>query len=504
MGKVLDLQKELWSRVATQARRLGTAGRPQLRQAVDDFEASFPDKFSQVRRERFFARLKNRELLLVGDYHPLPRAQLSAAHLTRELAPKIVALEIVPSSFQDALDEWAASDKPACDFLESYSFEKLWPGVPARGYEGLLETAREMSCRLLALDHPHAGTDLQPSFDVRETWMIERLQAHATETCIALIGDLHLAPTRVPAAIGPRAVVIHQNHPPYHFMLQERKISLPAVLQVDSDRYVWQHTHPLLVEESCLATLAGEREMHAASPEELLPTLLARIAQTLGIDSLDAPTVLATYEPDQRELIPLLLDDKTQSDRLLDRLFLQGQALIEKRLVILHLPGSNHMAEAATKWIYEKFTNEPKRSSRELRLWHAIRREAAGFFGSRLVNPMREGKKLGWYEAFLDVQLPWREIEACARRVRETFDGDRMGLADKTLPPEDSPGDLVLTRILGQEIGSRLAQTEDRRHAFDSLLVPLESAKQIEAALATMRSLTGRLTLHDWQAAGDE
>lgn len=506
MGKVLDLQKELWSRVATQARRLGTAGRPQLRAAVDSFEASFPESFVQIDKDRFLSRLRGRNIVCVGDYHPLPRAQLSAAHLVRQIAPNIVGLEIVPSSLQDQLDLWTQSGEPAAKFLRTSGFHKLWAGLPTRGYEALLETARDAGCRFLALDHPNAGTELQPSFDVREEWMIERLRGiEQTECCLALIGDLHLEPSRMPAAFGERAVTVHQNHPPYHFLLQERGISLPAILHVGNDRYVWQHTHPLLVEESCLAALAGERELHAASPEELFPALLSRIAGMLGIDEMNTPTILATYEPDQRELLPLLFKDKKSSTKLLDRLFLQGQAFVDDdRMLILHLPGSNHMAEAAGKWIYLEHAKKPgAKASRELKLWTAIRIEAVGFFGSRLVNPMRNGKPLEWYEQFLDVQLPWSEVEAVARRVREVFDGDREGISEKTLPPEGSPADLVLTRIIGQEIGGRLAAGDDRRAALDALMCPLTKWTQITPALETIRALTGRLTQLEWRGYGN-
>ncbi|MCA8971637.1 MAG: ChaN family lipoprotein [Planctomycetes bacterium] len=501
MGKILDLQKELWGRVALQARRLGTAGRPQLREAVEAFESSFPESFTRVEKDRFLARLCSRPLVLVGDYHPLPRAQLSAAHLIRELEPDTVALEIISTAHQDTIDAWSRSEESAAKLLVNVDFQAAWPGIPPRGYEALLETARDCGCRILALDHPHAGTDMQPPFDVREAWMIEHLMSVSETRCIALIGDLHLEPKRMPKAFGNAAAIVHQNHPPYHFVLQERGISLPAVLQVASDRYVWQHTHPLLVEESCLAALAGDHELHAASPEELFPALLARVASMLGIDEIDAPTVLATYEPDQRELLPLVAKDRKQSTRLLDRLFLQGQAILDARLLVLHLPGSNHMAEAAGKWIYTKHAHAlGTGASRELRLWHAIRLEAAGFFGSRLVNPMRTGKDLQWYQQFLDVQLPWDEVEANARRIREVFDGDRQGLAERALPPLGSPADLILTRVLGQEIGCRLARlTGRRRAAFDALLVRLQKRSQVEAALEAMRKLIGRLASPDWR-----
>ena len=429
MGKVLQLQRELWERVARQARRIGTAGRPALLRAVEEFEASFPEDFRRIERERVLARLADFDLVLVGDYHPLPRAQLTAAYLVRALRPACVALEILPSESQGRIDAWLESDEPAEILLADVRFETQWGRVPTRGYEALLESARDIGCRIVGIE-PETPDDPDACRLVeREARFADRLRA-CEQPCLALIGDVHLNPDRLPTAFGNSAAIVHQNYAPYHFRLQEAEVKLPALLQLDARRYVWQHTHPLLVEESCLTVLSGDREAHAASPEEWLPAMIERVANTLGVDAPEPPAILATFEPDQRDVLSLIVDHKRVMNRLLDRLFIQGQAFIGEQLLVLHLPGCNHIASAAGKWIARSYSPPPPETDQiEVQIFAETRYEAAGWLASKLVNPLREGKPIGWYRDFLDVKLDWKRLELSYDWLAKFFDRDQLTMS---------------------------------------------------------------------------
>ncbi len=507
MGKVLDLQRELWERVARQARKLGTDGKPSLRQAVEDFERSFPELWRRIDRDRFLDRAKHADFLLVGDYHTLPRAQLVAAYFLRSYAAHTLALEVIPASKQSELDVWVASDRPAAEFFEAIGFAELWGSVPTRGYEALLEAGREQGCQILALEHPDSGTPNSPSFLERENAMIQKLRL-AKAPCLALVGDLHLHPSCVPARLGQeRCVVLHQNHAPYHFALQEEGIPLPALLQVSSGRYVYQHTHPLLVEESCLISLCGEDEPHVASPEEWFPALLTRVSQLLELPCPDLPTVLATFEPQQRDLLTLLVPDRKETTRLLDRLFIQGQSFLSSSgPLILHLPGSNHLAEAAGKWLVLSQCPFPDDRERELVHFLAqLRLEAAGFLASLLVNPLRCGKSLDWYRDFLDVKINWKQTRGQHDRLIDILDGTQPIAAGKNLPNPNSPAGLVLTRVLGQTLGRRLhniitkGDNDESRQAVEALRLPLANETDLKAALCALREVAGRLKRPSWK-----
>jgi hypothetical protein len=420
MGKVLELQRELWERVAKQARRLGTAGKPSLERVVQAFEASFPAAYRSIDKDRFAERLRRSPRILLGDYHTLPRAQLAAAHLVKTVVPKYVALEAVPVSEQPTLDTWLASDLPASVLLNALRFEKHWGRVPLRGYEALLEASREAKCRLMAIDHPKSGQEEGPDFDEREAFMVDALRGIDGQ-CLALIGDLHLHPRRIPQRLGGNdCVVVHQNYAPYHFALQEAGETLPAILQIEPDRYVYQHTHPLLVEESCLVALAGEEETHTTSPEEWLPSMLNQVSGLLQVDCPDPPTVLATFEPVHRDLLTMLVPSKREMTVLLDRLFLHGMSFLPGNgTLILHLPGSNHLAEACGKWLAIKRAPLPPHSAPlAVRFLADVRLEAAGFLASLLVNPLRRGKDVQWYSDFLEVRLRLARVQASCDTVQ--------------------------------------------------------------------------------------
>ncbi|MDP6423935.1 MAG: ChaN family lipoprotein [Planctomycetota bacterium] len=494
MGKGLELQRELWERVARQARRLGTAGRPSLWRAVTEFEASFPDTYRRLERQRFIERLASTPWLLIGDYHTLPRAQIVASDFVRDYKPACVAFEIIPASKQPELDAWAQDDRPAKHLLHELRFPESWGKLPTHGYEMLLETARAHGCRLLAVDHPSSADGQLIDFNEREDWMVDRLGRYADRPCLALLGDLHLHPQRVPAKLGDECTVLHQNHAPYHFALQEDCEGIPALLQIDSNRYVFQHTHPLLVEESCLVALSGENESHVASPDELLPDLLTRVGAELDVDAPQVPTVIATFEPDQRNLLQSLVNDEAKATALLDRLFIQGIAFLEETgPLVIHLPGSNHLAEAAGKWLVQQNCPQPASDAPDkVRLLSSLRLEAAGFVASLLVNPLRRGKSLSWYRDFLNVEANWKQTGAWHDRLQALLDGQSPGLPSNGLPCPEGPAGLVLARIVGQTLGQQLfgalqAGSNERQLALAALFCKLQNPSDVQPAIELIR-----------------
>lgn len=507
MGRVLDLQRELWERVARQARKLGTAGRPSLRLAVDEFERSFPEACYRIKHDQFLEWAKRARYFLIGDYHTLPRAQLVAAHFVKTLEPHSVGIEIISSGKQDVLDDWAASSRPASDLLSEVGFHSLWGQVPTRGYEILLEVAREHSRRLIALEDPDSGTVGAPTFENRERAIIQRLKEADGFPCLALVGDLHLHPKRLPRALGIEdCLILHQNHAPYHFAMQQKRVTLPALLRVSKGRYVYQHTHPLLVEESCLVALSGDDQTHVAAPEEWLPAILARVAESLGLPPVEPPTVIATFDPDQRDLLTQLVPDKEETSRLLDRLYIQGMSFLDRNgPLILHLPGCNHQAEAAGKWLALSHAGLPDRSADPaVQLFAEIRLEAAGFLGSLFINPLRAGKSLRWYCEFLDVKLDRIQTERSHNRIQAVFDGQAREFPIGDIPAPDSPGWLVLSRMLGQGLGRQLfdilqASNHEPDKVHKALFHPVKTRQDVSSAIADMHAVIGPSTIAAWR-----
>ncbi|MFQ5506229.1 MAG: ChaN family lipoprotein [Planctomycetota bacterium] len=496
--EVLNLQRALWKRVARQARKLSVSGRPSLRQALREFEGSFPERWRRVTPESFVERSRSADFVLVGDYHPLPRAQVEAAGLLHSLRPRTLALEIFPSCFQGALDFWAEGRWPAPALFERLDFAGLWGRTPRHGYETLLETARSLGLRLLAVDHPLRVVGREVGMEERDAH-IARILLQETERlpCLLLIGDVHLSPERLPALLGERSrIVIHQNHAPYHFELQQLGIELPAMLQIAPGRYVYQHTHPLLVEESSLLALGEEDCSFRDPPEEWLPSLLAKLCRLQNQPCPNAPTTLCTFEAEHRDLLTMLMASKRESEKLVNKLFIKGQAfLTDTGPLVLHLPGMNHLSEAAGKWLLmSRSPPPPPRSKRSVRFLADLRLEAAGFLASLLVNPLRDPKPLYWYRDFLQVKLNWKQATRCQRLLGACLAGEGP-LPVRELPAPDTPAGLVLARVLGQELGCflhRAWEHGDRARITDALYLPLQRSADLAPSLAALVEAIGK------------
>ncbi|MEZ5987970.1 MAG: ChaN family lipoprotein [Planctomycetota bacterium] len=505
MTSLLQLQKNLWWRVARRARALSTAGNDRLGAALEDFERSFPDKFRRVPRRTFLERAKGADWIFVGDYHSLPQAQLETARLVEELLPETLALEAFPSCYQAALDLWAESRRSAASLLDMVEFGRLWGDVPRAGFERLLETARQLGVRLLAIDHPLRAADLPAPFEERDAHMARVLSDHAKTPCMVLVGDVHLSPNSLPGRLGrSRSVLFHQNHAPYYFRLLQEDKDIPALLQISSRRYVWQHTHPLLVEESFLHTVVGDGMAQELAAEEFLPVLLTALGELFDIEPPPEPTVLATFDAEQRDLLALLVPEGAKTTRLFERLRIQGTAVLgEGGPVLLHVPGVNHMTEAAAKWMFHCLA-EPlaPRAGRGPTFFHELRREAFGFLGSCLINPLRQVRGLDWFREKLGLRFD----EDHAHRLEAAF-----GLALEQgrdvplhrLPAKDSVEYVVLAHVLGQELGKRLLPVfrsgpEGRAGIVAAMLSP---APDDEAIQEGVRSLSRLATIRQPAAA---
>lgn len=493
MGGLLEFQRELWTRVARKTREYSISGNERLCQAVDGFEQSFPDKFRRVPRETFLKRARGADWIFVGDYHSLPQAQLEAARLLQELLPETLALEVFPSCYQATLDLWSESDHSAAKLLDMVEFDRLWGQVPRGGYEALLETARELGIRLLAIDHRNRAAELPASMEDRDLHMAHMLEQRAGTPCMILVGDVHLSPEALPRRMGlKRSVTFHQNHAPYYFRLLEEEKNIPALLQISPKRYVNQHTHPLLVEESFLYTLIGEEMAHEVAPVELVPDLLQSLAQLLGLDCVDAPTVLTTYDHEGHDLLTVMVPDKRAMTALSRRLTIQGVAFLgDPGTLLIHLPGSNHLVEAAGKWIFRCKESHPgRRGSQAARFFHEMRLEAFGYLASSLVNPLRQVKDADWYAENLGLDFDLeqaRRLEAALRRCWE--DGSEPPV--HRFPRPDTVQGLVLSRCLGQALGHDLLpfwhEHPDRRNeVLDGLFVPDSGHEAIKRSVAKL------------------
>ncbi len=454
-SKGIDLQRELWRRCARISERLLIEGHPSLRKAKRSFEASFPTFIDRVPSDAWKSPARESGYLLVGDHHGLSRSQFFAADILRNFRPWTLGLEFARADHQNQLDRWSASDRPPSALLADLHFEESWGPFPQDGIHDLLQSARDLGCRLLAMAPTQAM-----GLAARDRHFGDTL-LKVSPPAMALVGDIHLDPARLPAylaAEGREPTLLHQNHAPYYFALAQSHQPIPSLLRQNNQRFTWVDTHPILVEESALQSLGPEDLVEALPLTEHFGQICEELLRLHGHDSIPSPPLLLSFDPSQEEGLNELVQSKKDLERLCTELLICGNAVLGPRgPVIVNLPGTNHLAEAAAKWIHGYFHPRPRRLL-ERSLWR-LEHEIQGFQGSLRMNPLRNPMPLEWYlKRFLGSKgrTNFRGLE---QELFQTLGGGLFltGEEGKTLsrlPNPCSKEGLILLRWIGQTLGA--------------------------------------------------
>ncbi len=454
-SKGIHLQRELWNRCARISERLLFEGHPSLRKAKHDFEASFPNSFERVASDAWKEPAREAGYLLVGDHHGLSRSQFFAAEILRNFRPWTLGLEFAPLNMQERLDQWTASHQSPSTLLADLKFEKNWGLFPQDGIHDLLLSARKLGCRLLAM-----SPNRTMSLSARDHHFGDTL-LQAGPPVMALVGDIHLDPARLPAHLqreGREAVVLHQNHAPYYFSLVEQNLPIPSLLRHGKNRFTWVDTHPILVEESALQSLGPEDLVEALPLTEHFIQICEDLLRSQGLPSIPAPPLLLSFDPSQGDGLNELVQTKKELEDLCRELLICGNATLGPRgPVIVNLPGTNHLAEAAAKWIHGYFHPRPTRLL-ERSLWR-LENEIRGFQGSLRMNPLRTPMPLNWYlqrflgstsrKNFQGLEKDLFQSLAEGFLRRKTIQKKR-----NRLPNPSSKEGLILLRWIGQTLGA--------------------------------------------------
>jgi hypothetical protein len=490
---VLDLQLELWKRIAIANRRLIVGGQPELQAAFSDFDRSFPERFHVVEEKQILRAACLAPYVLVGDYHPLPAAQLQAARWVRQLRPRVLGLEIFGSHVQQQLDQWSASSHDAAWLLRELEFEKHWPLVPIRGFSELLETARENSTRLVGCEDPRKFEGEELSLEQRDEHMAAVLQEHAQKRAMLLVGDVHLRPGSLPARL-PQALVLHQNQARYYFAMGQAGRDTPEYIQLGKGRYSWQGVHPLLVEESCLRSMTREEDAFLPQPADWFVELAERIAGILEIELPPIPTLLTTHDPVQRSLLASLASKPAAARYAVNSLRIRGSHRFSEETIVLHETGTNHVSEALGRWLHEsRIPKLPSSASPLVQLVADTRLEAAGFLSSILVNPLRRPKPMLFYRNVLGIPAKYRGLSELGRRLEQAISlGAAIG--NEPWPKASSAEGLLLTRCVGQSLGAQLRSVwlqsqEMRSEVLDLLACDLQDEKDITQLTQRVQTL---------------
>ena len=209
---------------------------------------NFTRAYTQYRRVVSLAylheQLKQADIVLVGDYHALPRAQAFAAELVEMLAggvrPVQLGVEFFFSRDQKALEAWQRGEISEEELRSRTKYELEW-GYDWQPYGELLCRARAAGAEVRALDRfPRGELSGIAVRDRHAAALICEARRKSPEAVIvAVYGECHLAPKHLQGLLRrrlPRArvVTVLQNIDALYWQ-SERETQPVEAVQVRDD-----------------------------------------------------------------------------------------------------------------------------------------------------------------------------------------------------------------------------------------------------------------------------
>ncbi len=270
------------------------------RKYIRDFAQAYRSYQKVLSGEELRQELRASDLLLIGDYHALPRSQEFAAQTIEEAArsgrPVVLGIEFIFTRDQHILDEWLAGEIESEELRQRIRYDEEW-SYAWEPFLGVLEAAKRSGAAVYGLDCP-------PRDDLRKIAARDRHAAaklaeirdsHPQAMIVVLFGESHLAPNHLPEQVRwriPRArvlTVLQNVDELYWKAAGEQADRIEAALVSDHVVCVFNAT-PLEKYESyrqCLERWRQERRT-ALDLEPTMYNLVEALARFLHIDSYAA------------------------------------------------------------------------------------------------------------------------------------------------------------------------------------------------------------------------
>ncbi len=403
------------------------------RKYLREFNQAFRSYESLLDRDQIQRELHSADVVLIGDYHALPAAQLHPASLIEQRAlagdrPIVLGVETIFARDQHILDEWWRREIDEAELRQRIRFDLDW-GYDWAPFYHLLVTARDQAEAVY-------GLDCMPREDLRKIGARDRHAAaklaeirerHPNAVIFVLFGESHLAPGHLPRALRqqlPKEKIktILQNIDALYWRAAGERADKVEAVRVNDDVLCVFNATPLEKYESYRLFL--DQWSRCDDAPDFAPTmynLIDSLARFLEIDRYSSHN--GTQPKFLVDMVPEVYGGP--SDAMLRRLLSRkgiGEAERESMLARVnergsaYLPQVNafyvgefqmaHAAEDATRFLHQACQGLPQRlngrseeesatnGSRDRytaidNFYARVIEHAVAYFGSRVLYPSR-------------------------------------------------------------------------------------------------------------------
>jgi Haem-binding uptake, Tiki superfamily, ChaN len=366
----------------------------------------------RLTRAQVAAQVCAADVIYVGDYHTLRLSQrgylelMEAALASRRRV--VLALEFVEGRHQVALEAFQAGKLAQRSFLERighpYRGEfDVWPG-----FAPIFALAKSRGLEVKAIDRRASGPR---SLELRDRFAGQTIAAAAAAAdrplVLVLMGQYHVLPQHLPAqverALGKvtrKHLVVYQNAEGPYWKLARRgyegtteavEMRPGELCLVSASPVVCQQSFLDYVESEASDLPLGERgaaECFRDIARELGRYLEVPLEGPLDELAVASPGDLGPLERFERKGLFTRAEVKRLKAHILSR---ESAFIPRAKLVWLSSASLNHAAEEAAHFVRHQVVGAAMEAPRRLHdgFYARCLEEALGFFGSRLINPLR-------------------------------------------------------------------------------------------------------------------
>ncbi len=464
-------------------RTIRTADTKSRRKYLREYSEAFKTYRRVLHIPEFESRLKNADVVLVGDYHALPASQRFTAELIRKLVAAgktiVLGVEAIVARDQHIVDEWQRGEIDAHELCSRIRFETDW-GYDWQPFRELLETARQLGC-------PIYGLDCMPRQDMRSirardqhaaAKIAELRNAYPNAQLVVLFGESHLAPMHLPTLVRdarPRdhVLTVLQNVDSLYWLSAGEPEDLVEAVEVRDDVVCVFSATPLEKYEHYRLCIERWKRFRAGSLD-LAPSfynLISSLFRFLNVNLYgsggrflvdELPEVWSVTSEEQLDRL-LARRMSTRANEVRQKIEKQGSWFVAERNVIVarefRMPWA---AEQASRFVYQACrVKVPVFHSAKDAFYAQVMESALAFLGSKILCPSRklfDEEQLRGSRQISEQDLPVTLTPRTYRQVADDIIAKRAaGTADfdESLMIDSGRRELAV-RLLGHLLGSDL------------------------------------------------
>ncbi|MCP4678218.1 MAG: ChaN family lipoprotein [Deltaproteobacteria bacterium] len=360
----------------------------------------------------------------VADYHTLRLAQRTFVKLIHGVMHQVdnlcLAVEFVHADFQEDLDRYLRGKIKESTFLRRIQYREQWPYDIWPNFKPIFELAIDQGFPVIAVD-----SDSELSLAKRDRLAADRIAEAAARfpdaTILVYAGQMHVAVPHLPAAVDrafvsrgmetPNRVIVYQNAEEIYWQLARARREGVEVVKVDAESYCVNNTPPLVQQLSYLHWVRFDQELlEFTELDATVRSLIKNLGRFLNLPFKKAAREVRVLMPGDLDLMDALEEgglSEMEIEQVLASVEAEESACIPSMgAIYLATLSVNHAAEESAHFL--KYSIAGGRAPEDLkdRFYFTILNEAAGFFGSKVINPKRK----------TDHQGKLRQIVAQARK----------------------------------------------------------------------------------------